>query len=391
MSTDAAERDELADLVASTPLTDHHVHGAIAADLSPSAFEAALTESDRPAPSGLSTFDSSLGFAVRRWCAPLLDLDPHASGPEYTARRLELGHETVNRRFLAGSGVTHYLVETGHHTDHLLDPGGLSRLCGIRTSEVVRLESVAEELAASDVAASNFARLFDEALAARAASAVGLKTIVAYRAGLDVDPTRPSPAQVTAAAGSWLREIRAGAPARLTDPVLLRHLIWAGVDTGLPLQIHTGIGDPDLRLHRANPLLLTEFIEASEGSGAPLLLLHCYPYHRQAAYLSHAYPHVYVDVGLAVTFTGAAATTVVAELLELAPFGKVLYSSDAWGLSELHFLGSVQWRSALRSIITTRVTAGDWSLDDATRLVRMVSEENAARVYRLGGTEGSLS
>lgn len=383
MSTEPADGAELTELVVSTPLIDHHVHGAIAADLSPGAFGAALTESDRPMPSGLSSFDSNLGFAVRRWCAPLLDLDPHASGSEYTARRLELGHETVNRRFLTASGVTHYLIETGHHPDQLLDPDALSRLCGSRTSEVVRLESVAEELAAEDISASDFIRLFAEALAARAASAVGLKTIVAYRTGLDIDPTRPSSADVTAAAGSWLRAIRDGAPAHLTDPVLLRHVIWAGVDVGLPLQIHTGMGDPDLRLHRANPLLLTEFIEATDGAGVPLMLLHCYPFHREAAYLSHVYPHVYVDVGLAVTFTGAAAATVVAELLEVAPFGKVLYSSDAWGLSELHYLGSAQWRSALHSITSDRVATGDWSPDDATRLVRMVCQENAARVYRL--------
>ena len=36
----------------------------------------------------------------------------------------------------------------------------------------------------------------------------------------------------------------------LTDPCLLRHLLWTAVDVarerGLPVQFHAGFGDPDL-------------------------------------------------------------------------------------------------------------------------------------------------
>ena len=75
------------------------------------------------------------------------------------------------------------------------------------------------------------------------------------------------------------------------------------MDLGLPIQFHTGFGDTDLMLHRANPLLLTQFIRAVPPR-VPIMLLHCYPYHREAAYLAAAYPHVYLDVGLALTHVG---------------------------------------------------------------------------------------
>ena len=52
------------------------------------------------------------------------------------------------------------------------------------------------------------------------------------------------------------------------------------------------------------------------------MLLHCYPFHREAGYLAQVFPHVYFDVGLAVNYTGRAAGAVLAESLELAPFGK---------------------------------------------------------------------
>ena len=57
------------------PLIDHHVHGVVAGALDGPGVEALLTESAAPVPPGASVFDSQLGFAVRRWCAPVLDLE----------------------------------------------------------------------------------------------------------------------------------------------------------------------------------------------------------------------------------------------------------------------------------------------------------------------------
>ncbi|MEJ3657501.1 amidohydrolase family protein [Actinomycetes bacterium KLBMP 9759] len=372
---------DLLDTIAALPLVDHHVHGALRGDPTFDGFAALLRESNRPAPEGTSGFDSALGFAVRRWCAPVLDLAPHAPPQAYVERRAELGAAEVNRRFLRAAGVARFLVETGYRGDELLSPAEMAEASGAAASEVVRLESVAEELAAAGVGAGEFAERYAERLAERSAGAVGLKTVVAYRYGLDIEPARPSTVEVAAAAASWLRAVEGGAGPRLADPVLLRHVIWAGVDRGLPLQVHTGFGDPDLRLDRADPLRLTPLVEAVEPSGVPLLLLHCYPFHRNAGYLAHAYPHVYLDVGLAVPYVGAAARTVVAEALELAPFGKILYSSDAFGLAELHHLGALLWRRAIGDVLVERVASGEWAEADAARTATMIGSGNALRIY----------
>lgn len=364
-------------------LVDHHVHGPLSGDLTRSEFEGAISESDRPAPAGTTSFDSALGFAVRRWCAPVLDLEPHAAPADYVARRRALGAAEVNRRFLRAAGVGAFLVETGYQGERLLSPAQMTKASSVPAREVVRLESLAEELAGAGIAAGEFIDKFAGLLARRSATAVGLKTVLAYRHGLDVDPTRPTHREVTAAAGTWLRGIAKGEPVRLSDSVLLRHIIWAGVDRRLPLQIHTGFGDPDLRLHRADPLLLTDFIELVEPIGTPLLLLHCYPFQRHAGFLAHAYPHVYFDVGLAVPYVGAAAASIVAEALELAPFSKILYSSDAWGLAELHHLGALLWRRAIHRVLAARVDDGEWSAADAVRVATMIGRDNAQRVYRL--------
>ncbi len=99
--------------VAAVRLVDHHVHGALRATPDRAALEGMLTESDRPVPPWMTMFDSPLGLAIRRWCAPLLDLEPTAPADEYVARRTELGEAEVTRRMLRASGVERYLVETG--------------------------------------------------------------------------------------------------------------------------------------------------------------------------------------------------------------------------------------------------------------------------------------
>jgi predicted TIM-barrel fold metal-dependent hydrolase len=254
----------------------------------------------------------------------------------------------------------------------------MAEASGATVREIVRLEAVAEAL--SGVSAAGFADAYAAALERATADAAGVKSIIAYRYGLDFDPARPSRREVTRAAGRWLRRGRT----RMDDPVLLRHLIWAGVDRGLPLQFHTGFGDPDLDLARCDPLLMTGFLRATRDRGVSIMLLHCYPYHRQAGYLAQAFPHVYADVGLAVNHVGARAPAVVAESLELAPFHKMLYSSDAFGLAELHYLGALLFRQAFDAVTGEWVRAGRWSAADTARVAELVGSGNARRVYRLG-------
>ena len=189
---------------------------------------------------------------------------------------------------------------------------------------------------------------------------------------------------MTAAAGRLLREVDAGPDTRVDDQVLLRHLIWTGVDTGLPVQFHVGFGDPDVRLHRSDPSLMHDFLLATQPAGTPIMLLHCYPYHRQAAYLANVFPHVYMDAGEAIlNHVGARSAAVLAEAIELAPFHKMLYSSDAFGLPELHYLGATGFRRDLARVTGAFVADGAWSAADAGRVAHLVGVANARRVYRL--------
>ncbi|MGW7278245.1 amidohydrolase family protein [Streptomyces sp. NPDC054844] len=366
--------------LAALELVDHHCHGAVTTGLDRAGFESLLTEGEPWA--GVSPFDSPVGVAVRRHCAPLLDLPRHAPPDVYLARRAELGADEVNRRFLRAAGAGVFCVDTGYAPHQVTAPAELARAAGATAYEVVRLEAVAEAVAAGGVEPDAYAAAFRTAAweAVRPPGVVGVKSVAAYRTGFDLDPVRPSAAEVTEAARHWLA--RGG---RLDDPVLVRQLLWTAVDLGRPLQLHTGFGDSEIRMHRVDPTLLTDWLHLTAGT-IPVLLLHCWPYQRQAAYLSAVFERVYLDVGLTLHHVGPArAGAILAEALEIAPFRKLLYSSDAYGVAEFHHLGALAFRQGLAGLLQERVDAYEVALPDALRIARWAGRDNARRVYRLPG------
>lgn len=357
------------------PLIDQHCHGVAATEVDPRKW---LSEAKD---AGRDRFASLLGLAVRRWCAPVLDLPPHAPAGEYLRRRTELGWRVVTERLLRTAGVAHWFVDTGYAPGPTTSPAELAALGGGRGHEVARIETIAESLFPQ---ADSPARLvYGIRAELAAADAVAFKTVVGYRTGLGLPATAPTDEEAAAAAQRWLR----AGETRLTDPVLLAWLVHeaarCGAERGLPLQFHTGFGDTDLTLSDVDPVRLTDFLRATTDTGLTVVLLHCWPFHRNAAYLAHVFGHVFVDIGLTIPFTGTRAGEVLAETLELAPFDAVLYSSDGNVLPELHHLGAVLWRRHLNRLLDSWLSDDVLTTADAEHLAHNFGAGNAARIHGL--------
>jgi uncharacterized protein len=367
----------LADHIAGVPLIDQHMHGCWLIPGDRHRFENGLNEANtEPLADFDSAFDTQLGFAVRARCAPLLGLPKHAGPEEYWQRRSQLTEAELAPTFLRAAGVSDWLVDTGY-AEGVAGVAQLAEWSGGCAHEVVRLEQVAEQAA---LAAGDYASTFEEILHRRAATAVGTKSILAYRGGFDGDLTEPSAAEVAEAAARW----RDSGGVRLDDRVLLRFGLHQALRIGKPLQFHVGFGDRDCDLHKANPLYLLDFLR--ESGDTPIVLLHCYPYEREAGYLAQAFNNVYLDGGLTINHLGARAPAFIGRLLELAPFRKIVYSSDGFGPVELHFLGAALWRNGIHRVLSGFVNDGDWSAADAMRVVDLIAHINAARIYRLEAT-----
>jgi predicted TIM-barrel fold metal-dependent hydrolase len=255
--------------------------------------------------------------------------------------------------------------------------------------EIVRLETLAEPLVE---AASNPA---DWLAAVRSAlreavrgGAIGVKTIAAYRAGLRLRPVDPD--QLDLAYEELRERARQGRPPRLTGKTLCHSLLFEAAEEcrqlNMPLQVHCGFGDNDEDLADSSPLGLRPLLVGSRYDGLRLVLLHCYPYHREAAYLCSVYRDVYMDLSLTLPLAGLDGKRAAREALGLCPWTKLLYASDASRLPEIYFVGAAVHREALAGAFGEFVDRGILNRDQAVAAGVQVLSGNARRVYNLGPT-----
>jgi uncharacterized protein len=313
-----------------------------------------------------------------RELAGLLGCD--ATEEAVVAARTAQPPEAYLGRLLADARVAAVLLDDGYPRSEALSVPETAAAGGVRAERVLRIERLAEELIPTEESVTALCDAMIRALAAARPGLVALKSVAAYRTGLDIR----RPAAGVERALAVVRAEWGGTPGRLAAKPLLDHLVcvvaaWAA-EHGLPLQLHTGFGDRDLDLRLANPLHLRPLLE--EGgplSRGPVVLLHAsYPYVREAAYLASVYPNVYVDLSAAAPLlAGPGLVRVLEELLALAPVTKMLYGSDAWGIPEWFWLAAGAARRAL-------VEALSWLPEDEARwAARRILHDNAAELYRL--------
>ena len=253
-------------------------------------------------------------------------------------RRLATDPGTYSGSLLRATNTELLLVDDGYPPPEAsVGLHELGQLAGCHALPVLRLETRGEQ-AASEVAS------------ARAGGYAALKTIAAYRGGLDRVPEHVIGAlEANEATG---------------DP--------------LPVQVHCGFGDSDLHLWRADPSYLKPLIE--RFTATRFVLLHCYPFVREAGWLAHVYANVFLDLSLTIPHV-ARPREALAESLELAPISKLLYASDASTTPELYLLAAVWWRDALAAVLPELLAP-----EEVEPAARMILRENALAVYELSGT-----
>jgi uncharacterized protein len=283
-------------------------------------------------------------------------------------RRLETDPREYASMLIRATGSEELFLDDGFPVDEAAySPAEMASLAGCRVRPVLRIERVAEEaLAAAPDPDTLSERISEEIRSARARGYVALKTVAAYRSGLDV--SLPSVKAVREALSASRSRLTAKA---LVDFALLSALHANAADP-LPVQVHTGFGDGDLLMPMANPALLKPVLERFDGT--PFVLLHCYPFVREAGWLAHVYPNVFLDLSLTIPHVARPAEHLL-EALELAPVSKVLYASDAARAPELYYLAVTRWRAALAEVLP-RLLPGD-----EEPVARLILRENAIALY----------
>ena len=296
------------------------------------------------------------------------------------SRRNALGFEGTASLCFNAAHLEAVFLDDGFLFDKTLPLAGHERFVPVR--RILRIEHLAEELIPSSADFSAFTERFLAEIDPPPGEVVALKSIAAYRSGLDIAPT---PADLARKRFEMLKAKTGSNAPRLSDKPLVDYLFTLALEAAsrhsIPFQVHTGFGDPDLDLRLSNPLLLRPILEARRA--APIVLLHAgYPFVREAGYLASVYPRVHADIGLAVPFLSVGGMRrVVRGLLELAPVTKIMYSSDAHVIPELYYLGAKWGRTVLAQVLEEAVRDSDLSAAEADRTAEAILAGNARQLY----------
>ncbi|KAI9086321.1 hypothetical protein K1719_031775 [Acacia pycnantha] len=310
-----------------------------------------------------------------------------ASVEEY--RRVS-GLQSICSTCFKAAKISAILIDDGFELDKKHDLRWHESLTPL-VGRILRVERLAEKILdevlpdGSQWTMDKFTEAFVSKLKYAAAEIFGLKSIAAYRSGLEINT------KVTNKdAEEGLTDVlTAGKPVRITNKNLVDYIFLQSLEVAqsydLPMQIHTGFGDTDLDMRLSNPLHLRAVLEDKRYSKCRIVLLHAsYPFSREASYLASVYPQVYLDFGLAIPKLSVhGMTSSVKELLELAPINKVMFSTDGYAFPETFYLGAKKSREVVFSVLRDACIDGDLSVPEAVEAAKDIFARNAIHFYKI--------
>lgn len=302
------------------------------------------------------------------------------------ARRAYDDHSLV-RQYLQAANFEVLFLDKGYPPQHLLlSDAEHAELAGCRVAPMLRVELLMQDLIARHDTLPSVVEALKAALDdVRGQGYVALKSIVAYRTGLDIRTWDED--EVAASFAEARREAQQKGTVRLGyKPLLdtLLHVVFAeAARQELPIQFHTGYGDTDADMLLANPLNMRAVLERKEYRAMPIVLLHeSYPYARQGAYLAAVYENVYFDLSYGIPFLGYnEMLEFTRAALDVAPYSKLLYSSDGVGVPELHWMSARDGRKILGQALGERVANGELDIAGAEKAGVAILRDNALQLY----------
>jgi predicted TIM-barrel fold metal-dependent hydrolase len=321
-----------------------------------------------------------------RTLSRFLDCEP-GEDVVFAARTARDGRE-LTAELLRAANIDTLLLDTGVPLPEEVFPEPeLGELANCRAEPMLRLEILMEKLLAEhDTLAGT-----EEALAAalddvRAGGHVALKSIAAYRTGLDI---REWPREEAEASFREYRRSARGGSTRLAHKPLLDTLLHAAfaraAEQEVPVQFHVGYGDADTDLLLGNPLHLRAVLGRPDYRAMPVVLLHeCYPYTRQGGYLAAVYENVYLDLSYGIPLLSyGELLAFTRQALGVAPSSKLMYSSDGIGVPELHWMSATDGRRVIGEALGEMVAQGELDLEEAEAVGEGLLRGNATRLYGL--------
>ncbi len=376
------------------PVVDNHCHGVSTdqtfADVA--AWRRQFTESTDPGMARDHVATTAFYRRLIQTLAHFLGCDPTEDA--VFAARAEREGRDLTTEFLRAANIEALLLDTGFPPPEEVFPlPELGELGGCRAEPMLRLEILMQNLLAEHETLAGTKEALSAALADVRAGGhhVALKSIAAYRTGLDIREWPREDAE--ASFREYKRATEGGSPRLAHKPLLdtLLHVAFRrAAEQEIPVQFHVGYGDADTDLLLGNPLLLRAVLGRPDYRAMPVVLLHeCYPYTREGGYLAAVYENVYLDLSYGIPLLGyGEMLQFTRQALGVAPTSKLMYSSDGIGVPELHWMSATDGRRVIGEALGEMVAYGELGLTEAEAAGEGVLRGNATRLYGLWRTAG---
>ncbi len=371
------------------PVIDNHCHAVEAIQSAdPVLWRERFTESPDPAVGAEHVSHTAFYRRLMKRAGAFYGIAPDREA-ELLTHREELGTAAIVEALFRDARIGGVVIDTGYPApEKAMTPTALVQASGSEYVALLRLEVEFQKLIVEhDDFGDLTAAVAELVTDLRSKGFVGFKSIAAYRTGLAIERWETAAAQ--AAFSEARREVESSGSVRLGYKPLLDTLLHIAFEAAaaqhLPVQFHVGYGDPDVDIRQASPLELRALFEEPAYRSMPIVMLHgCWPYFREGAYLAAVYGNAYLDVSYSIPFLSRSEmTSMTRAALGTAPFSKVMYSSDAVGIPEMHWMGAIEGRHAIGTVLGEMVDAGELDESQALDAGRLMLNSTAARLYGL--------
>ena len=213
---------------------------------------------------------------------------------------------------------------------------------------------------------------------------VALKLAIAYERDLAFENTDPAKASLALQAARNEKGLSpTGNGTSLANQTEIRNyqdyvvyrLAGLAADSGMPFQIHTGLG----KLDRSNAICLRRLIDRNPETR--FVLFHCgYPWMDDVLGLLHNYRNVYPDLCWLPLISTSAAIRFIREAFEVGDANRLTWGCDTWTSEESHG-ALLAIRHSLSSALASMCREGLVDLPYAKQLVHGVLYKNAQALY----------
>lgn len=164
---------------------------------------------------------------------------------------------------------------------------------------------------------------------------------------------------------------------------IFEHVLIMTQELGFSVHVHTGCtGNPNDLQTNTDPFAIAPLMRDHRYYRGIIVFLHGNPPDfRHAAWITHCYPNVWMDLGWSLPWLSLNMEQIIDEVLGMAPSTKIMFGTGQHNHAEMAWMSARVAKMALAGVLNRKVDAGLLSEDQAREIGEQLLYRNAARLY----------